>query len=91
MDLSEAEMMLASIGKELQKDPNNWEAWAAKADILYALGMHNLAIRCCDKSLEINKDNPFIWFTRSLALRKIGEQEQSDAALSRARELGYKE
>jgi len=79
---------LAAIGKELEKNLYNSEAWAAKADVLCSIGMHEIAIRCCDRSLAINPDNMLTWITRSIALEKIGEHEEAKAAFAKAKELG---
>ena len=57
MDLADVDQRLVSIGKQLEKNLDDWEAWAAKADILCSLGMYEIAIRCCDKSLRQNPDN----------------------------------
>ncbi len=37
-DDSDIDKSLTAIGKELEKDLNNWEAWAAKADLLLSMG-----------------------------------------------------
>lgn len=81
---------LTAIGKELEKNLDNWEAWAAKADILCSLGMHEVAIRCCDRSLAINPDNVLTWMTKGKALDKLGKHEDADAAFAKAKETGYK-
>lgn len=87
MDYADCDQRLVSIGKELMKDINNWEAWAAKADILCTLGMHEIAIRCCDRSLSINPENMFTWTTKGIALEKLGRQEEALAAFAKAKEL----
>jgi len=87
MDCADNEERLVSIGKELMKDINNWEAWAAKADILCTMGLFEIAVRCCDRSLSINPDNIFTWTTKGIALEKLGRQEEALAAFARAKEL----
>jgi len=44
MEMSNINELLAATEKELKKNPDSWEAWAAKADILCALGMYQKAI-----------------------------------------------
>ena len=68
---AEVDQDLTAIGKELEKDLYNSEAWAAKADILCSIMMHEIAIRCCDRSLAINPDNMLTWMTKGIALEKI--------------------
>jgi len=87
MDHADCDNRLVSIGKELMKDINNWEAWAAKADILCTMGMFEIAIRCCDRSLAINPKNIFTWTTKGIALEKLGREEEALAAFAKASEL----
>lgn len=78
---------LVAIGKQLEKNLNDWEAWAAKADILCSLGMHEIAIRCCDRALTLNPNNLLTWVTKGEALIKLGKNEEADAAFAKARSL----
>jgi len=87
-DFTSVESKLVTIGKRLEKDLNDWEAWAAKADILCSIGMHDIAVRCCDRSLLINPDNGLTWLTKGIALNKLGRTIEADAAFARAKELG---
>lgn len=89
MDFRNVDHDLTFIGKQLEKNPDDWEAWAAKADILCSLGMHETAIRCCDKSLALNPDNAHSWITKRNALEKLGKHQEAEAALVKVRELGY--
>jgi tetratricopeptide (TPR) repeat protein len=89
MDCKDADQRLVAIGKELEKNLNNSEAWAAKADILCSMGMHEIAIRCCDRSLAIDPDNALTWMTRGDALKKLGKHDEAQTAFARALELGY--
>jgi Flp pilus assembly protein TadD len=85
MDYTDADQKLATIGKELEKDPNNSEAWAAKADILCSMGMYESAILCCDKSLAINPDNVLTWGAKGIALDKLGKHDEANAAFTKAK------
>ena len=89
MSYNDAEKKLAAIGKELEKDINNSETWAAKADILYSIGLYESAILCCDRSLTINPDNALTWATKGKALDKLGRHDETEAAFAIAKELGY--
>jgi hypothetical protein len=40
MDYTDADQRLVAIGKELEKNLNNSEAWAAKADILCSMEVY---------------------------------------------------
>jgi tetratricopeptide (TPR) repeat protein len=87
MNCADVDRRLAMIGKELEKDLDNWEAWAAKADILSSLGLYEVAIRCCDRSLVINPDNTLTWMTKGNALDKLGKHEDANAAFAKAKAL----
>ena len=78
---------LVAVGKQLEKNLNDWEAWAAKADILCSLGMHEIAIRCCDRALALNPNNILTWVTKGEALKKLGKDSEADAAFAKARSL----
>lgn len=82
-----ADDALAAIGKELEKNLENWEAWAAKADILCSLGMYEIAVRCCNKSLALNPDNELTWITKGIALSKLRRTIEADEAFTRAKEV----
>jgi Flp pilus assembly protein TadD len=87
MNITDADQRLVAIGKELEKNIDNWEAWSAKADILCSVGMHEIAVRCCDRSLAINPDNALTLMTKGKALEKLGKHEDAKAAFARAKKL----
>ncbi len=70
---------LSAITRELEKNKDNWEAWAAKADILYSIGLYENAILCCDRSLAINPDNSFTEATKANALIKLKRRNETKA------------
>jgi tetratricopeptide (TPR) repeat protein len=87
MDFEDYDHRLVAIGKRLEKNLDDWEAWAAKADILYSLGMNEIANRCCDRALELNPDNALTWVTKGEILIKLGKIEEAKAAFSEAKGL----
>ena len=89
MDLADVDQRLVSIGKQLEKNLDDWEAWSAKADIICSLGMYEIAIRCCDKSLRLNPANVLALRTKYIALNKVGKHEEADEVFARVMELGY--
>ncbi len=90
MDFAEVNKSLTAIGKKLEENLDNWEAWSAKADILFSLGLYDVSIRCCDRSLVLNPDNALTWITKGNAFDKLGMHEDADVAFAKAKELGYK-
>lgn len=64
------------VERELEKDKDSWEAWAAKADILYLREMYMESLACCHRSIEINPENAFAWNTMGntlFRLKRYGE------------------
>jgi tetratricopeptide (TPR) repeat protein len=86
-DFEDYDHRLVAIGKHLEKNLDDWEAWAAKADILCSLGMHEIAIRCCDRSLLLNPENALTWVTKGDALVKLGRLEEAKDAFAKAKML----
>ena len=87
MDFEDYDNRLVAIGKRLETNLDDWEAWAAKADILYSLGMNEIANRCCDRALALNPENVLTWITKGEALIKLGKIEEAKAALAKAKAL----
>jgi len=87
MDLSDIDDSLITCERELEKDPVNGEAWAAKADLLYLLRMYKSAVRCCEKSLALKPDNAFVWNIKGDALERLGRQGEAVECYAHAREL----
>lgn len=87
MDFEDYDRRLVAIGKRLEKNLDDWEAWAAKADIMQSLGMNEIANRCCDRSLALNPDNVLTWVTKGEALIKLGKFEEAKAAFEKAKAL----
>ncbi len=85
MDYDNEDLALLAIEKELEKDPANWEAWAAKADILYSLRIFETAIRCCDKSLSLNPYNSLTRLTKCKVLDKLGRHGDAVICLEKTK------
>ena len=89
MHFTEIDRKFAAIGKELENDLNNSDAWAAKAELLSSIGLHENALRCCERSLAINPDNAFTWAIKGNALDKLGRLDEAKEAFAKAKEIGY--
>ncbi len=74
------------VERELERDPESWEAWAAKADIMYLQGMHRSALQCSEKSLNLH-ENALALNTKGNALYKLGRYEEAINCYSRAIEI----
>ncbi|TFH50178.1 MAG: tetratricopeptide repeat protein [Methanothrix sp.] len=58
------------VERELEKDPENWEAWSAKAEILYFQNNHDMSMQCCEKSIHINSNNALVFNIKGNILYK---------------------
>lgn len=79
--LSGAEML---IERELERNPESWEAMAAKADIYYFKEKYGAALEFCDRSLKLNSKNAFTWNTKGNALYKMGRYDEAIECYDRA-------
>jgi len=75
------------VERELERAPDGWEAWAAKADILYLSEMYGTALQCCNRSLDINPENALAWNTKGNVLYKMGKYDASIDCYNRAIEI----
>ncbi|MFB3765525.1 MAG: tetratricopeptide repeat protein [Methanotrichaceae archaeon] len=75
------------VERELESNPDNWEAWAAKADILYLQGMHRSALKCSEVALKFNSENALAWNTKGNALYKLSRYDEAIYCYSRAIEI----
>ena len=65
------------------------DAWLQKGDGFYKNNSYDLALRCYDKAIEIDPLDAEAWNNRGNALRELGRDTESDAAFTKAIELGY--
>ena len=77
--------------KTLKQDPQNEIAWVNKAKALYLLGKPVEAVMCCDKALEIDEKDAKVWAIKSVALKAVHRYDEAEAAIEKARKLGYRE
>jgi superkiller protein 3 len=65
------------IERELERNPESWEAIAAKADICYFKERYNDALKFCERSLKLNSKNAFTWNTKGNALYKMERYDEA--------------
>ncbi len=78
-------MMVVDL--ELGKNSDSWEAWAAKADILYLQERYFESLDACNKALEINPQNALVWNTKGNVLYKLGRYDQAIECYDKAIEI----
>jgi len=75
------------VERELENDPESWEAWSAKADIFYFQKHYNKAMICCEKSLRINPNNALACNTKGNILYMLGRYKEAIEYYNKAIEL----
>jgi tetratricopeptide (TPR) repeat protein len=75
------------VEKELEKDPSNWEALAAKADILYLRGLVSQACGYAKKAVAANPNNALAWNTLGNILYKMKKYDDAIECYNHAIEL----
>jgi tetratricopeptide (TPR) repeat protein len=75
------------VERELEKDPENWEAWSAKAEILYLQKKHDMSMQCCDRSISLNPENAHVYNTKGNILYKQGKYKDAIDCYNRAIEI----
>jgi tetratricopeptide (TPR) repeat protein len=81
----EGAMMIVDL--ELQKEPDSWEAWSAKADILYLQKKYAMSLECCEKSIAFNSENGLTWNTKGNVYYMLGRYGEAIACYDRAIEI----
>ena len=82
---------LKYYNKTLKQDPNNEDAWMNKGRAFYFTGKIAESIKCCDKVIELNPKNAKAWAIKSVAFKAWHRYDEAEAAIARAKELGYRE
>ena len=78
---------LMVVERELEKDPENWEAWSAKAEILYFQKKHEASMQCCERSIGLNPDNALAFNIKGNLLYKQGKYKDAIDCYNRAIEI----
>ncbi len=78
---------LMVVERELENDPKNWEAWSAKAEILYFQKSHDISMQCCERSIRLNPDNALAFNIKGNILYKQGRYEEAIECYNKAIEI----
>lgn len=89
--MSRYEDSLKYYNKTLKQDPGNENAWINSAKALFLLGKVAESAKCCDKVVELYPKNANAWAIKGVALKALHRYPESEAALAKAKELGYSE
>ena len=58
-------------------DSNDVWGWRNKASALYFLGKYDEAIKCYDRAITIDPNNPVLWNNKGLALYNLGKFDEA--------------
>jgi tetratricopeptide (TPR) repeat protein len=65
-------------------------AWNGKGKVLYLAGKYEDALTAFNRAIEIKPKVAGYWYYKSLALKSLHQDAEAEAALSKAKVLGYK-
>ena len=68
-------------------DSNDVWGWRNKGSTMYFLGKYDEAIKCYDKAIEIDPDNPVVWNNKGLALNSLGKYDEAVKCYDKAIEI----
>jgi tetratricopeptide (TPR) repeat protein len=75
------------VVERIAREPDNWEALDAKADILCSMKMYGLALQTCDMSLRLNPINALAFITKGDALYGLGRCIEAADCYNKAMEI----
>lgn len=75
------------VERELENDPENWEAWSAKAEILYFQKSHEASMQCCERSISLNPYNALAFNIKGNILYKLGRYKEAIDCYNKAIEI----
>jgi len=78
-----------SYDRSIMLDAQLEAAWFNKGNALYMRGDYDNALLAFDRAIKINPQDANAWICRGLTLKKLDRTLEANAALMRAKELGY--
>lgn len=75
------------VERELQSDPESWEAWSAKADIFYLQCSYDASLRCCERSISLNPQNALALNIKGNIFYKQGRYKEAIECYNKAIEI----
>ena len=81
---------LQAYNKAIAINSNDAVAWNGKGKVLYLAGKYEDALTVLNRAIKIKPKVAGYWYHKSLALKSLHQDAVAEAALSKAKELGYK-
>jgi len=82
---------LKCFNKAIDLNRNNSRAWYNKGIVLAVQDKNDKALNAFENALKIDKTLEDAWYNKSVVLKRLGRNGDADAALNRAKELGFKD
>lgn len=79
-----------STSDRLQKlAPNRWESYFYKGTAYVNLGKYKEGLLVLEKAIELNPNDPFVWYNTGVAHQQMGNKEQAKKYILKAKSLNY--
>jgi superkiller protein 3 len=88
-DLGKYNESIKAYDNALEIDSSLVGAWYNKGNALYHLGRYNESITSYDRAIDLDPTFAWAWNDKGKALKALGQDKEAEAAISKARELGY--
>ena len=92
LDLQEQNKYIEAIkayDEAIRINPNLATAWSNKGVAFYGQGKYDEAIKAFDEAVRIDPNLATAWNTKGIVLQQLGRTNEADAALAKAKALGY--
>jgi tetratricopeptide (TPR) repeat protein len=80
---------IKAYDKAIRLDPNDAAAWYNKGLALSDQGKYDEALKAYDEAIRLNPDFAKAWYAKGAALEAQSNTAAANAALAKAKELGY--
>ena len=87
--LAKYEDALKASNKAIELSPQTASHWLCKSNVLFLMGKYDDALTSINTTINLNPDSGAAWQLRGLILQTKGQNLEANAAMARARELGY--
>jgi tetratricopeptide (TPR) repeat protein len=90
LKLNRSEDATASYENAINLNPSSSTAWYGKGVAQNQSGTYNDALTSFNQSIQLSPSNAAAWHGKGLILKSLNSTQESEKALSKAEDLGYK-
>ena len=87
----EYDKAIQSYDEAIRLDPNGAATWYNKGVALGDQGKYAEAIKCYDEAIRLDPQDADFWNNKGLALNVSGKTSEANAAIAKAKDLGFEE